>query len=118
VITIYLRCLIGDRPKTWLQWLPWAEYCYNTSYQTALKTTPFHVVDGRAPPPMIPYQLGAARVVVTEQQLRNRDVFLQEVRDRLLQAQSVMKAAHDKQHTDLEFTVGDWCDIPLLSKDG
>jgi hypothetical protein len=108
VITMYLHCLAGDRPKTWLQWLPWAEYCYNTSYQTALRTTPFHVVYGRAPPPMIPYQLGATRVTATNQQLRNRDVFLQEVRDRLLQAQSVMKAAHDKQHRYLEFMVDDW----------
>lgn len=27
VITMYLRCLAGDRLKSWLQWLPWAEYC-------------------------------------------------------------------------------------------
>jgi hypothetical protein len=108
VITMYLHCLAGDRPKTWLQWLPWVEYCYNTSYQTALRTTPFHVVYGRAPPPMIPYQLGAAKVAAADQQLHNQDVFLQEVRDRLLQAQSVMKVAHNKQHRDLEFMVGNW----------
>lgn len=41
IITVYLRCLAGDRPKSWLRWLPWAEYCFNTSYQSALKTTPF-----------------------------------------------------------------------------
>lgn len=29
IITMYLRCLAGDRPKTWLKWLPWAEFCYN-----------------------------------------------------------------------------------------
>jgi hypothetical protein len=32
VILMYLRCLVGDRPKEWLQWLPRTEYCYNTSY--------------------------------------------------------------------------------------
>jgi transposase InsO family protein len=32
VITMYLRCLIGDRPRQWLKWLPWAEYCYNTTF--------------------------------------------------------------------------------------
>jgi hypothetical protein len=37
VITMYLRCLPGDRPKSWLRWLPWAEYCYNTSFQSTLK---------------------------------------------------------------------------------
>jgi hypothetical protein len=29
IITMYLRCLTGDRPWQWLQWLPWAKFCYN-----------------------------------------------------------------------------------------
>jgi hypothetical protein len=52
IITVYLRCLVGDWPRSWLCWLPWAEYCCNTSYQTALRATPFEVVYGRPPPPM------------------------------------------------------------------
>jgi len=31
-IAMYLRCITGDRPRAWLDWLPWAEFCYNTSY--------------------------------------------------------------------------------------
>jgi hypothetical protein len=49
VLVVYLRCLAKDRPKSWLRWLPWAEFCYNTSFQTALKTTPLRVVYGRNP---------------------------------------------------------------------
>jgi hypothetical protein len=45
-IAMYLRCLAGDRPRSWLQWLPWAEFCYNSSYQSSLRTTPFQVVYG------------------------------------------------------------------------
>lgn len=30
VITMYLRCMTGDRPRQWVQWLAWAEFCYNT----------------------------------------------------------------------------------------
>ena len=37
IIVMYLRCLVGDWPRSWLQWLPWAEFCYNTSYQSALR---------------------------------------------------------------------------------
>jgi hypothetical protein len=40
-IVMYLRCLAGDRPCSWLRWLPWGEFCYNSSYQTALQATPF-----------------------------------------------------------------------------
>jgi hypothetical protein len=58
IIVVYLHCLAGDRPKSWLRWLPWAEFCYNTSYQTALEATPFEVVYGRASPPLASFQLG------------------------------------------------------------
>ena len=103
IITIYLRCLAGDRPKSWLRWLPWTEYCYNTSFQTALKASPFQVVYGREPPPMIPFQPGSARVVALDRQLRDRDAFLAEIRDRLLQAQSLMKQSHDAHQRVVEF---------------
>jgi hypothetical protein len=52
IITMYLCCLIGDRPRQWLQWLPWAEFCYNSAYQSSLRTSPFRVVFGRDPPPL------------------------------------------------------------------
>jgi hypothetical protein len=28
VIAMYLRCVTGDRPRSWVDWLSWAEYCY------------------------------------------------------------------------------------------
>lgn len=58
IIVMYLRCLAGDRPRSWLQWLHWAEYCYNTSYQSSLQVTPFRVAYGRDPPAMVQYVSG------------------------------------------------------------
>jgi hypothetical protein len=108
IIIVYLRCLAGDRSHCWLRWLPWAEFCYNTSYQTVLKATPFEVVHGRAPPDMLPYQPGVARVkAAVDHQLCDRDT-LADIKQRLLQAQALMKQAHDKKHRDLEFAVGEW----------
>jgi hypothetical protein len=66
ILGVYLRCLAGDRPKNWLRWLPWVEYCYNMSYQSALKTTPFEVVYGRAPPTLLSYQLGISKVAAMD----------------------------------------------------
>jgi hypothetical protein len=48
-----------------------------------------------------------------DQQLRDRGIFLVEVRDQLLQAQGIMKLAHDKQHRQLEFEVGEWAWLRL-----
>jgi hypothetical protein len=47
IITMYLRCLTGDRPRQWVQWLPWAEFYYNLAYQASLKMSPFRVVYDR-----------------------------------------------------------------------
>jgi len=108
ILGIYPRCLAGDRPRQWLRWLPWAEYCYNTSYQTALKATPFEVVYGHSPPTLASYRPGLARVVALDRQLYERDVFLNDIRDRLHQAQDIMKETADRSRRFVEFAVGDW----------
>jgi hypothetical protein len=54
VIAMYLRCVTSDRPRAWVDWLSWAEYCYNTLFHMALRATPFEVVYGRPPPPILP----------------------------------------------------------------
>jgi hypothetical protein len=51
VIVMYLRCFTDDHPRQWLRWLPWAEYMYNTAYQSSLRDTPFRVVYGWDPRP-------------------------------------------------------------------
>ena len=110
---MYLRCLAGDRPRSWLQWLPWAEYCFNTSYQSSLKATPFQVVYGREPPTLLAYQLGSARVAAVDRQLKDRDDFLADIRDRLQQAQDAMKVTQDRSRRDVEYAVSDWAWLRL-----
>lgn len=90
IIAMYLRCLTGDRPWQWVHWLPWVEFCYNSSYQASLKTSPFRVVYGRDPPILRAYEQGEAKLLAVEQ-LLERDEFLAEVRDRLEQAQQYAK---------------------------
>lgn len=116
VIAMYLCCLTGDRPRQWLEWLPWAEYCYNTSYHTALRDTPFTVVYGRTPPSFKTYDAGTAKVVAVDAQLRHRDQFLSDIRDRLLQAQQYAKHYYDQHHRDIQFTIGDWVWLRLLHR--
>jgi len=95
---MYLRCFTSDRPHCWFQWLPWVEYCYNTSYHSSLKATPFKVVYGRSPPTMLSYCPGAAKLETVDQELFNRDLVLQDLRNRLIQAQNSMKARYDAKH--------------------
>ena len=32
----YLRCCVGDNPKTWSNWLTMSEYCYNTNLKRVI----------------------------------------------------------------------------------
>jgi len=115
-ITMYLRCLTGDRPRDWLDWLPWAEFSYNSAYHTALQTSPFQVVYGRSPPDLLPYTPGQARTEAVDTLFANREEFLEEVRARLLQAQEHARRFYDGNHRELEFAVGDWVLLRMLHR--
>lgn len=60
-IEMHLRCLSGAKPKDWIRWIPWAEYCYNTSWHSATKMTPFETVYGRSPQNLLSYVAGTAK---------------------------------------------------------
>jgi hypothetical protein len=116
VLTMYLHCLAGDRPKAWLQWLPWAKFCYNTSYQTTLKCSPFKVVYDRDPPTMISYQHGASKVAAVDQQLMARYEFLTDIRRHLIQSQVTMKEYQDQKWQEVLFQEGDWVWLKLQQR--
>jgi hypothetical protein len=107
VIAMYLRCFTGDRPREWLRWLPWAEYMYNTAYQSSLRDTPFHVVYGRHPPSIRSYEEGDTRVAAVAKTMAERDAFLADVCHRLEQAQAVQKKFYDAKHRAVSYNVGD-----------
>ena len=108
VIVMYLRCFTGDRPRQWLRWLPWAEYVYNTAYQSSLRDTPFKVVYGRDPPSIRSYEPGDTRVAAVAKTMAEREELLADVHYRLEQAQAVQKKFYDRLHRPVSYTVGDW----------
>jgi hypothetical protein len=116
VIIMYLRCLTGDRPRQWLRWLPWAEFVFNTAYQSSLRDTPFHVVYGREPPSIRSYEPGDTRVAVVARTMEECGEFLADIRYRLEQAQAVHKLHYDKNHRQVAYQVGDWALLRLRQR--
>jgi transposase InsO family protein len=45
----YLHCFCHACPTKWAEWLPLAEYWYNTNWHSALGKSPFEVLYGRSP---------------------------------------------------------------------
>ena len=46
----YLRCIASEKLAQWLKWLPWAEFWFNSTYNSSTCMTPFQALYGRDPP--------------------------------------------------------------------
>ncbi|XP_071728214.1 uncharacterized protein [Rutidosis leptorrhynchoides] len=71
-VECYLRCMTGEKPKDWANWLSHAEYWYNTHFHTAIGTTPFEVLYGQSPKDVVNYNKGASKVDLVERSLLAR----------------------------------------------
>lgn len=103
----YLRCFVGDNPKSWAQWLAWAEFSYNIAPHSSSKLSPFKIVYGRDPPHVLRIGRGQAIVDSVDEWLQERDAILDELHLTLLKSQNIMKQAADLKRRDLTFKIGD-----------
>jgi len=109
----YLRCMVHDKPSEWTQWLPLAEYCYNTSFHHSSKVTPFQAMYGYLPPRLLSYLPGTTKLAVLEDQLKTRDELLRILKQNLQLSQNRMKKYADLKRTDRNFEVGTWVYLRL-----
>ncbi|XP_011027642.1 PREDICTED: transposon Ty3-G Gag-Pol polyprotein [Populus euphratica] len=109
----YLRCFTGDQPHKWVDWLPWAEFSYNTVIHSSTKISPFEAVYGISPPNVLSYVPGTTRVQAVDEYLHDRDSVLQDLRHQLVLARDRMKTQADKHRREVHFTVGDFVYLKL-----
>ncbi|KAA8546750.1 hypothetical protein F0562_003179 [Nyssa sinensis] len=109
----YLRCFAGSQPKKWVEWIPWAEFSYNTSIHSATKITPFEAVYGKPPPSLLTYVPGTARVQAVDEYLQDRDQILRELRRNLQLAQERMKSQANQHRREVSFNIGDYVYLKL-----
>ncbi|MCH81341.1 hypothetical protein A2U01_0002127 [Trifolium medium] len=90
-VETYLRCFIADQPKSWVSWLHWAEYWFNTTFHASADKTPFEIVYGRAAPTLTRWIQGETRVASVQKDLLDRDEALKQLKNQLLKAQERLK---------------------------
>ena len=104
----YLRCFVHACPTKWSQWLPLAEFWYNTSPHSALGTSPFEALYGHAPRFFgIDDPLSCAAPDL-EDWLQDRAQMEALLHQHLLQARQQMKDSADKKRSVRVFAVDDW----------
>ncbi|KAJ9552225.1 hypothetical protein OSB04_016270 [Centaurea solstitialis] len=108
----YLRCWVSDKPHQWGKWLSWAELSYNMAYHSAIKGSPFKVLYGRDPPPLVRYPQDVAIVQAVGSELENQDEVWDETWMNLLKAQFLMKQLVDMKRSEVQFE-GEWVFLKL-----
>jgi hypothetical protein len=84
----YLRCFASEKQHQWAQWLPLAEWWYNTTYHTTTRMTPFEAVYGQKPPSVLSYLPGTSKVQAVDQTLTVREDILRTLKENLVMAQN------------------------------
>jgi hypothetical protein len=96
-----------EKKNQWAQWLPLAEWWYNTSYHIATCMTPFEVVYGQKPPSVLSYLLGALKVQAVDLTLTSREDIIRTLKENLVMAHNLMKQQVDQGHSEHQFAEGD-----------
>jgi hypothetical protein len=99
----YLRCFASEKQHQWTQWLPLAEWWYNTSYHTSTRKTPFEAVYGQKPPSVLSYLPGTSTVQAIHQTLIAQEDILHALKENLVMAQNRMKQQADQGCSERQF---------------
>ncbi|KAA8525965.1 hypothetical protein F0562_007935 [Nyssa sinensis] len=103
----------GQQPRKWIEWIPWAEFSYNTSTHSSTKMTLFEAVYGMPPPSLLAYVPGTDRVQAVDEYLQDRDAILREIQHNLRLAQERMKGQANQHRREVSFEVSDYIYLKL-----
>lgn len=109
----YLRAFTSDRPQKWVEWLPLAEFWFNSNFHTNLKLTPLEALYGFPPPKLQDCIPGTTLIDALDSLLNQRQEVLTNLRGHLMAAQESMKLRADKHRVARSFQVGDWVYLRL-----
>ncbi|CAH9132841.1 unnamed protein product [Cuscuta epithymum] len=109
----YLRCMTGQIPKAWSKWLSLAQWWYNSCHHTSIGMSPFEALFGYKPPLINMGPYGELSVVGVEQELQQRQMISEKLKDQLNISRNRMKELADKGRSEREFAIGDWVYLKL-----
>jgi hypothetical protein len=103
----YLRCFSSERKNQWDQWLPLAEWWYNTSYHTTTHMTPFKALYGQKPPFVLSYMSSVSKVQAVDQTLTVQEAIICTLKENLVMAHNRMKQQDNQGRLERQFIEGD-----------
>ena len=87
----YLRAFATDKPQSWVEWLPLAEFWFNTNFHTSIILNPFEALYGYPSPRVMNYVPGTTQVGAVDLLLKDRQQLLSLLKHNLTAAQELKK---------------------------
>lgn len=112
-LEFYLRCMCGQFPKKWNEWIPLAEWWYKTTHHSVVKMTHFEALYGYSPP-----QLGygphlIAKTAGVENWIHKHQEVTQQLKALLKEAQARMTYYANQNRSERTFDLRDWVYLKL-----
>jgi hypothetical protein len=99
--------MAAQEPKKWGEWLPAAEFWYNSNYHTAIKMSPFEALYEYSPPILTELPTLSTFSPEAQDTLREKEKMIQVLQQNLAKAQKTMKKYADLHRTPRSFILGD-----------
>jgi len=109
----YLRCLADDHPHTWFQYLHLAELWHNTTYHSAIGTSPFHALYGRPPPTALNLLHSPRSSTIIADLLHQHMLVLNALKQNLRQTRKRMCDQANRHRSERSFNPDDWVWVRL-----
>eukprot|EP01018_Ginkgo_biloba_P024719 Gb_03960 [translate_table: standard] len=79
----YMRSYASDKQAQWCEWLPLAEWWYNTTYHTSTKMTPFQALYGYEPPSIKTFLTDSPKIQAVESHIQQTQEVLRLLKENL-----------------------------------
>jgi hypothetical protein len=112
-VDLSIRVFAANKPSLWVEWLPLAEYWFNTNYHASTRLSLFKALYGYSPPRLLEFILGTTKVAAVEELLQHRQQVMSILQENLVATQGRMKQQADKHRLERQFEVGDWVFLRL-----
>jgi len=103
VLEQYLRSFVHTKPSQWSNFLPLAEWSYNTSVHSSTRFSPYQITFGKEPPSIPRYLQGSSSIEAVDTMMDYRQQLIDKLRRNLLKTQEKMKYFADQKHRDVSF---------------
>ncbi|XP_017636946.1 uncharacterized protein LOC108479022 [Gossypium arboreum] len=105
--------MTSEGPEDWFPWLSLVEWWYNSTYHSAIQTTPYEALYGQPTSQHLPYLAGSPKVNSVDRSLQQREATRQLLKYHLKTCPRPYETLCNNRRSERSFKVRDWVYLKL-----